>query len=104
MVTSVELVEQTSHPACNSSNESESPEAPTPALKDCDPPLSLLGETAIAVLRLMALGHRVRDIAETLDLSEKTVESCRYRMSKKLNIHGSVRLCRYAIRQGLIQA
>ncbi len=65
-------------------------------------PLQTLTERQIEVLRLVAEGHRTRDIAARLRLRVKTVESHRYEMMKRLRVHDVVSLVRYAIRVGLI--
>ncbi|MDP8943138.1 MAG: response regulator transcription factor [Actinomycetota bacterium] len=56
------------------------------------------------VLKLVAEGHTTREIAETLILSEKTVERHRGSILDKLGMRDRVELTRYAIRRGLIEA
>lgn len=56
------------------------------------------------VLQLIADGKTTREIAQHLGVSVKTAESHRTNMMAKLDIHGTARLVRYAIRRGLIQA
>jgi len=65
-------------------------------------PLHALTERQIQVLKLVAEGHRTRDVAKRLGLSIKTVESHRSEIMKRLHIHDVVSLVRYAIRVGLI--
>jgi DNA-binding NarL/FixJ family response regulator len=67
-------------------------------------PLAKLTNRQIEVLRLVAEGHRTRDIADRLKLSIKTVESHRGEVMKRLGIHDVVSLVRYALRVGLIPA
>ena len=67
-------------------------------------PLHKLTERQVQVLRLVAEGHRTRDIAKRLGLSVKTVESHRGEIMKRLGVHDVVSLARYAIRVGLISA
>jgi DNA-binding NarL/FixJ family response regulator len=55
------------------------------------------------VLKLIAEAHTNRQIAETLMLSEKTVESHRANLLSKLGMRDRVELVRYAIRRGLIE-
>jgi two-component system response regulator NreC len=55
------------------------------------------------VLQLVAEGRTSKEIAQTLTLSVKTVESYRSRIMEKLGIHEIAGLVRYAIRQGLIR-
>ena len=56
------------------------------------------------VLKLIAEAHTNKQIAETLKLSEKTVESHRANVFAKLGIRDRVELVRYAIRRGLTEA
>jgi DNA-binding NarL/FixJ family response regulator len=65
-------------------------------------PLHKLTERQVQVLRLIAEGHRTRDIASSLGLSVKTVESHRGEIMKRLRVHDLVSLVRYALRVGLI--
>jgi DNA-binding NarL/FixJ family response regulator len=67
-------------------------------------PLHRLTPRQIEVLRMVADGHRTRDIANTLKLSVKTVESHRGEVMKRLEMHDVVSLVRYAFRVGLISA
>jgi DNA-binding NarL/FixJ family response regulator len=55
------------------------------------------------VLKLIAEAHTNREIAEVLHLSEKTVESHRANLMRKLGMRDRVELVRYAIRRGLIE-
>ena len=56
------------------------------------------------VLQLIAEGHTTKEIASLLDVSVKTAESHRTRIMRKLDIHETATLVRYAIRRGLITA
>jgi len=67
-------------------------------------PLHKLTPRQIEVLRMVATGHRTRDIADRLKLSVKTVESHRGEVMKRLEMHDVVSLVRYAVRVGLITA
>jgi DNA-binding NarL/FixJ family response regulator len=67
-------------------------------------PLSKLTSRQIEVLRLVAEGHRTREIADRLSLSIKTVESHRGEVMKRLEMHDVVSLVRFALRVGLIPA
>jgi two-component system, NarL family, response regulator NreC len=55
------------------------------------------------VLQLVGEGKSTKDIAVLLGISVKTAESHRARLMKKLDIHETASLVRYAIRRGLIQ-
>ena len=54
------------------------------------------------VLRLLAMGHTSREIAEKLFLSAKTVETHKIRLKDKLGLRGRAELVRYAIQVGLL--
>lgn len=56
------------------------------------------------VLKLIAEAHTNREIGEILHLSEKTVESHRGNLMRKLGMRDRVELVRYAIRRGLVEA
>jgi DNA-binding NarL/FixJ family response regulator len=56
------------------------------------------------VLKLIAEAYTNRAIGETLHLSEKTIESHRANLMRKLEMRDRVELVRYAIRRGLIEA
>jgi DNA-binding NarL/FixJ family response regulator len=55
------------------------------------------------VLRLIVNGQRVKEIASTLDLSPRTVESIKYEMMRALDVHSTTELVRYAIQHRLVQ-
>ena len=55
------------------------------------------------VVKLIAEGHTSREIAETLVISEKTVERHRANILEKLGMRDRVDLTRYAIRRGLVE-
>jgi two-component system, NarL family, response regulator NreC len=56
------------------------------------------------VLQLIAEGTSTKDMAAQLGISAKTVESHRSKLMRKLDIHDTAGLVRYAIRRGLTQA
>jgi DNA-binding NarL/FixJ family response regulator len=56
------------------------------------------------VLKLIAEAFTNKEIGETLHLAEKTVESHRANLLRKLGMRDRVELVRYAIRRGLIEA
>ena len=66
-----------------------------------DDPLERLSSRERQVLQLLAEGHSVAEIAATLSLSPKTVETYRARMMEKLGIYELARLVRFAIQQGV---
>ncbi len=55
------------------------------------------------ILKLVAEGYTNKQIAETLFISEKTVERHRANILEKLGMRDRVELTRYAIRHGLIE-
>jgi DNA-binding NarL/FixJ family response regulator len=57
----------------------------------------------LEVLKLIAEGYSGRQIAQTLVISEKTVERHRANILEKLDVRGRVELTRYAIRRGLVE-
>jgi DNA-binding NarL/FixJ family response regulator len=65
--------------------------------------LELLTPRELEVLKLIAEGHNSKEIATTLVLSIKTVESHRANLLHKLGMRDRVDLTRYAIRRGLIE-
>jgi len=54
------------------------------------------------ILRLVANGMTTKEIAESLFISVKTVETHRGQLMERLNIHDLAGLIRYALRSGLI--
>ncbi len=56
------------------------------------------------MLRYLALGYTVKEVAAMMHLSAKSIDSHKYRIMKKLNLHDRVHLARYAIREGLLEA
>ena len=57
----------------------------------------------LEVVKLIAEAYTNRQIAETLKVSEKTVESHRANLLSKLEMSDRVELVRYAIRRGLVE-
>lgn len=55
----------------------------------------------LEVLRHLARGESVKEVAKAMILSERAIESHKYRIMQKLGIHDRVELARYAIREGL---
>jgi two-component system response regulator NreC len=62
----------------------------------------LLSQREKQVLRLVALGHTNRQIADQLFLSVKTIEAYRARLMQKLHLKSRSALVRYALRKGLL--
>jgi DNA-binding NarL/FixJ family response regulator len=56
------------------------------------------------VLLNIAEGRRVSEVADALSISQKAVESHKYRIMRAIGATDRVDLCRWAIREGLIEA
>ncbi|AEE15283.1 two component transcriptional regulator, LuxR family [Thermodesulfobium narugense DSM 14796] len=55
------------------------------------------------VLRLLALGYSAKEIAQTLQISPKTVQTYRQRITTKLDLRRRSDIVRYAISKGLLK-
>ncbi len=66
--------------------------------------LSQLTRRQIEVLAHLAEGKTVKEVAQLMHLSQKSVDSHKYRIMNRLKIHDRVHLSRLAIREGLIEA
>jgi len=66
--------------------------------------LSTLTLRQLQVLRHLVRGESVKEVARTMTLSERAIESHKYRIMQKLGIHDRVELARFAIREGLMPA
>jgi DNA-binding NarL/FixJ family response regulator len=64
-------------------------------------PLQQLSSRERQVLQMLAEGHPVQEIAVTLSLSPKTVETYRTRMMKKLNLQDIASLVKFAIQHDI---
>ncbi|MBI5685040.1 MAG: response regulator transcription factor [Verrucomicrobia bacterium] len=62
-----------------------------------------LSDRELQVMKLLATGRSVKEIAGELSLSEKTVFTYRGRLMEKLGLQSNVELARYALKQGLVQ-
>jgi DNA-binding NarL/FixJ family response regulator len=70
---------------------------------DSEAPDEPLSPRELEVVKLIAEAYTNRQIAETLHLAEKTVESHRANVLRKLGMRDRVELVRYAIRRGLVE-
>jgi DNA-binding NarL/FixJ family response regulator len=61
-----------------------------------------LSEREAEVLRRLAEGQRIKEIADALNISAKTVETYRSRIMLKLGIDNLAELVKFAIRAGII--
>ena len=64
-------------------------------------PLSLLTHREREVLQLLAEGKSTKEIAFMFGVSNKTVETQRQQVMKKLRLYNVADLTRFAIREGL---
>jgi two-component system response regulator NreC len=55
------------------------------------------------VVRMIAEGNSVREIAGRLGLSAKTVEAHKFNLMRKLNVHNKVQLVTYAIQKKIVK-
>lgn len=61
----------------------------------------LLTDRENEVLRLLAAGHTIKEIALRLHKSPKTIDACRHQIMTKMNFKNLTELVKYAIREGL---
>ncbi|HKI46201.1 MAG TPA: response regulator transcription factor [Balneolales bacterium] len=66
------------------------------------PPHEILSDREFQVMCLLAEGKKVKEIAEGLSLSPRTIHTYRARIFKKLNVDSNVELTRYAINHQLV--
>jgi DNA-binding NarL/FixJ family response regulator len=67
-------------------------------------PHDVLSDREMQVLMLLGSGHSVKEAAQTLRLSMKTVSTFRTRMMKKLGFATNADAVQYVVRQGLLRA
>jgi two-component system, NarL family, response regulator NreC len=67
------------------------------------PRFSTLTAREKEVLKLLAEGNSVKEIACDLNLSVKTVEAHKFNLMRKLDIHNKAQLVQYAIQKKIIQ-
>lgn len=65
-------------------------------------PFGDLTSRQIEILRHLAAGRSVKEVARLMRLSMKSVDSHKYRIMQRLNIHNRVELAHFARRKGLI--
>jgi len=54
------------------------------------------------ILKMVALGHTNREIAETLAISIRTVEVHRFNLMRRLNVRNVAQLLRQGLQHGLL--
>ena len=62
-----------------------------------------LSNRELQVLRLVAVGRSLKEIAAELSLSIKTVGTYRRRIAEKMGLSSNVELARYALQAGLVE-
>jgi two-component system, NarL family, response regulator NreC len=67
------------------------------------PRISTLTPREREILKLLAEGNSVKEIAVTLGLSVKTVEAHKFNLMRKLDIHNKAQLVTYAIQKKIIK-
>lgn len=83
-----------------------SPEVSKTVLDDyqqVEDPFDLLTAREREVMQLLAEGKVAKEIATALQISVYTVDAHRGRVMKKLGLHSSTEIVRFAMRKGLIQ-
>lgn len=65
-------------------------------------PHELLSNRELQVLRMVALGKALKEIAAELSLSEKTIGTYRMRISQKMGLNTNVEIARYAALHKLV--
>jgi DNA-binding CsgD family transcriptional regulator len=58
----------------------------------------------LQVLRLLAIGQSNKEVGRGLGISTRTVETYRARLIRKLDVHSTAELVRYAIRNKVVEA
>ena len=71
---------------------------------DAKPLHELLSDRELEVMRMIASGIALTQIAERLHVSAKTVSSYRSRILEKMNMRSNADLLRYAMNNGLIES
>ena len=72
--------------------------------RDTDrPPHEILSDREFQVMRLIASGKTVTEIAELLSLSDKTISTYRARILEKMGMKTNAELTHYAIRNQLVE-
>lgn len=67
---------------------------------DC--PLSKLSQRELQIAEMITSGHRASSVAETLNVSPKTINTYKYRIYEKLGVSNDVELTLAAVKYGLV--
>ena len=68
-----------------------------------EPRFGTLTRRELEILKMLAEGGSVKEIAGSFDLSVKTVEAHKYNLMRKLDIHNRAQLVQYAIQKKLVR-
>ena len=68
-----------------------------------DDPYERLNDREREVLQLIAEGHSNKETAEILCISPKTVDNHRTSLMRKLNVHSTADLVRWATKRGIVK-
>lgn len=66
-------------------------------------PASLLTAREREVIKLLAEGNSVKECADVLNVSAKTVEAHKFNLMRKLDIHNKAQLVRYAYQKKIVR-
>jgi len=66
------------------------------------PPHAALSDREFEVMKLIASGRKVTEIAGILSLSDKTISTYRTRILEKMNMKTNAEIIRYAIQNKLV--
>jgi DNA-binding NarL/FixJ family response regulator len=67
------------------------------------PPHETLSDREFEVMRLIASGKTVGEIADLLSLSDKTISTYRARILEKMGMRTNAELTHYAIQKSLVE-
>ena len=66
-------------------------------------PFDALSPRELQILMMIFQGNKIREIAETLNLSSKTISTYRYRLFEKLKVKNDTEMARLAIQYGVVE-
>jgi two-component system response regulator NreC len=67
------------------------------------PRFNTLTRRELEILKFLAEGNSVKEVACTLNLSVKTIEAHKFNLMRKLDIHNKAHLVQYAIQKKIIR-
>jgi len=65
-------------------------------------PFEVLSARELQILMMILQGNKIREIAEILNLSSKTISTYRYRLFDKLKVKNDTEMARLAIQYGMV--